>query len=159
MEKLFIDKKELFDLLYKTMAKASTVIPVDVKEALKSCLKREEEGNLSNMHLKTSLINIKMSEEDDFFACPDTGYPRYFIRIGDDVELEGGFSNIEKLSQEAVAKVTEDNKLRKTMVHPLPRYNPGTNLLQFLSKVEIKFDSEIDFLEITAVPKGVRLTA
>lgn len=154
MEKLFIHKIELFDLLYKTMAKASTVIPADVKEALENCLKKEEKGSLSNMHLKTSLINLKMSEENDLFACPDTGYPLYFIRIGDNIELEGGFSNIEKLSQEAVAMVTADNKLRKTMVHPLTRYNPGTNVLQFLPKVEIKFDSKIDFLEITAVPKG-----
>jgi L(+)-tartrate dehydratase alpha subunit len=154
MEKLFINQKELLDLLYKTMAKASTVIPSDVKEALENCLKSEEEGSLSNMHLKTSLINLKMSEENDLLACPDTGYPLYFIRIGDNIELEGGFSNIEKLSQEAVAMVTADNKLRKTMVHPLTRYNPGTNVLQFLPKVEIKFDSKIDFLEITAIPKG-----
>ena len=154
MKKVYINQKKLLDLLYKTMARASTVIPSDVKEALKDCLRKEEEGSLSYMHLKTSLANLQLSEDMDLLACPDTGYPLYYIRIGDNVEVEGGFSNIERLSREAVAMVTRDNKLRKTMVHPLTRFNPGTNVLPFLPKVEIKFDSEVNFLEITAVPKG-----
>lgn len=154
MEKLYLTQKILLDLLYKTMAKAATVIPSDVKEALENCLRKEQKESLSYMHLKTSLANLQISAEKDLLACPDTGYPLYYLRIGDNVELEGGFSNIEKLCREAVALVTADNNLRKTMVHPLTRFNPGTNVMQFLPKVEIKFDSRIDFLEITAVPKG-----
>lgn len=154
VEKLFVTQENLLDLLYKTMAKASTVIPSDVKEALENCLRTEEPGSLSYMHLETSLANLKLSEEKDLLACPDTGYPLYYIRMGDNVEMEGGFSTIEKLSREAVAMVTADNKLRKTMVHPLTRFNPGTNVLQFLPKVDIQFDSAINYMEITAVPKG-----
>lgn len=154
MEKLFLTQKKLLDLLYKTMVTASTVIPLDIKEALENCLIMEEPGSLSHMHLETSLENLELSEEKSLFACPDTGYPLYYVRVGDNVEVEGGFSTIEKLSREAVAMVTADNKLRKTMVHPLTRFNPGTNVLQFVPKVEMQFDSGIDYTEITAVPKG-----
>jgi len=154
MKNLHLSQNRLLDLLYKTMVKASTFIPSDVEEALKNCVGMEEEGSLSRMHLETTLANLQLSREMDLLSCPDTGYPLYYIRMGDNIELEGGFSNIEKLSREAVAMVTRDNKLRKTMVDPLTRFNPGTNVLQFLPKVEVKFDSEIDFIEITAVPKG-----
>ena len=106
------------------------------------------------MHLETTLANLDLSEKMDLFACPDTGFPLYYIRIGDNVEIEGGASNIERLSREAVTMVTKANKLRKTIVHPLTRFNPGTNVLQFIPKVEIKFDANINFIEITAVPKG-----
>jgi tartrate/fumarate subfamily iron-sulfur-dependent hydro-lyase alpha chain len=147
-------RKNLLDLFYRTMVTASTVIPLDIKEALENCLTMEEPGSLSHMHLETSLANLELSEEENLLACPDTGYPLYYIRVGDNVEVEGGFSTIEKLTREAVALVTADNKLRKTMVHPLTRFNPGTNVLQFLPKVEMQFDSGIDYIEITAVPKG-----
>lgn len=134
MKKLYIDQKKLLDLLYRTMARASTVIPSDVREALEDCLRKEDEGSLSYMHLKTSLANLQLSEDMDLFACPDTGYPLYYIRIGDNAEVEGGLSNIERLSREAVAMVTWDNELRMNMVHPLTRFNPGKNILSFFTK-------------------------
>jgi tartrate/fumarate subfamily iron-sulfur-dependent hydro-lyase alpha chain len=40
------------------------------------------------------------------------------------------------------------------MCHPLTRENPGNNTGSYIPSVEIKFDSGIDYMEVTFVPKG-----
>lgn len=153
MKEILVTRSSLHDLMYEAMVRAGGSLPADVKKALNEALSREQE-EVAQLHLSATLENLKVAEENGRLACADTGFPLYYVKIGDNVKIEGGFSTLYEVAREAVAQATKNAKLRPTMVHPLKRTNPGTNVGPFLPKVEIKFDSTLDGLEITAVPKG-----
>lgn len=153
MEKFVIKRNSLYKLIYDTMCRASSVLPGDVKEAFKRAL-NDETQEIAKWHLSTTLKNQEIAEKNKIFCCPDTGYPLYYMRIGDNIEVEEGFSSIHHICKEVTSKITEEAKLRKTIVDPFTHYNPGTNVVSGMPKVEIIFDSEIEYIEITACPKG-----
>jgi len=154
MRRFSIAQSFLLGVLQQAIERAASIIPCDVRSALERCLRAEAPGTLSEQSLAATLSNLEASAEQGLFACPDTGFPLYYIRIGDGIEVEGGYSRIEWACAQAVKAATAGGRLRKTMVHPLTRHNPGTNVLQHMPQVTLKFDPNIDYVEITAVPKG-----
>lgn len=143
--------KEVFDSL---ILKSVTSIPSDVKTFIKNIYEVELSDSMSKYSIKSTLDNLEICEKNFLLACPDTGYPLFYIRIGDKISLEDGVSSIYQICCRSVKDATKNNYLRKTMIHPLTRYNPGTNVLQFLPKIDIKFSPNIDYIEVTFVPKG-----
>ena len=154
MKRFCVPRDVLSEVLHDAMVKAASCVPRDVKEALESCLGAEEPGSLSRESLATTLSNIDVAEREGTFACPDTGFPLYYLRVGNGIQIEGGYATVYDMCARAVAAATEEGCLRKTMVHPLTRHNPGTNVIRSMPHVELRFDSNIDYLEVTAVPKG-----
>ena len=136
------------------MVRAASSVPSDVRSALERGLSAEKPGGLAERSLRATLGNLDIAAQDGLFACPDTGFPLFYIRVGDGIQVESGYSAIDRISAEAVAAATLGNHLRKTMVHPLTRFNPGTNVIQHMPHVTLKWDPGIDYLELTAVPKG-----
>ena len=59
-----------------------------------------------------------------------------------------------RVFERVVKDKTAESRLRPTIVHPVSRKNPGTNVGLFYPKVDIVFDPALDFLEILFVPKG-----
>ena len=98
----------------------------------------EKPGGLAEHSLRATLGNLDIAAQDGPFACPDTGFPLFYIRVGDGIQVESGYSAIDRISAEAVAAATLGNHLRKTMVHPLTRFNPGTNVIQHMPHVTLK---------------------
>ena len=86
--------------------------------------------------------------------CGDTGLPRFYVKAGNDVQLEGGFVGLERALRAATARATKDVPLRSNRVHPLTRRNPGTNIGVMAPNVDYRFEPEGDWIDLTAVHKG-----
>ena len=139
--------------MYETMRKAVTLIPPDIEFFLKKVLEEEMEP-LARKHLEVTLKNILLASQGKGLVCGDTGFPLYFITAGSNTEIEGGFGSLWEAAKKAIFKATEKSFLRPTMVDPLTRENPGTNLGPGMPKIELIFMDKNDGLEIIAVPKG-----
>lgn len=139
--------------MYEAMCKAAMLIPPDVELFLKKALE-EETDSLARKHLEVTLKNARFASHGRGLVCGDTGFPLYFITAGSNTEIEGGFGSLWEAAKRATRQATEENVLRPTMVDPLSRENPGTNIGSGMPKIDLKFMGENDGLEIFAVPKG-----
>lgn len=153
MKELFLNRHTISDVMYETVVKASTSLPSDVKNKLFEYLNREKYEK-AKFHLEMIINNCELGEEKGRLLCTDTGYPLFYIRMGNNVKVQGGFSTLYEVAREVIEKATANGQLRPNMVHPITRKNPGTNTGFFIPDVEIRFDSEIDFMEMVFVPKG-----
>ena len=141
----------LSDAVYKALLKACVEIPEDVKKGFQQAL--EAEKNIAKQHLKVFLENIEMAVKRMSIVCPDTGYPIFYIKVGDNVKIDGGLSVLKKIVEKVVEKASKEGYLRKTLIHPLSRVSCPNNIGQFIPYIEYKPVAG-DFLEITMVPKG-----
>lgn len=153
MKELFVCRDTVFDMMYNAMVMAATLIPSDIKNLLLELFEKEK-SEIAKFHLDMIIKNCELGEKKGRIPCPDTGYPLFYVRAGENVRIEGGFSTLYELSKEAVKKATAKTYLRPNMVHPITRKNPGTNVGYYLPAVEMRFDPQIDFLDIIAIPKG-----
>lgn len=153
VEELFVPQCKVFEMMYNAITMAATLMPSDVRVTLSEYLARET-NPIAKLHLETIIRNCDVSEREGRLICPDTGWPLFYVRAGDNVTIEGGFSSLYAASKEAVRQATGEGKLRPNMVHPLTRVNTNVNVGNYFPKVEIRFDPAIDFFEIIAVPKG-----
>jgi len=93
-----------------------------------------------------------MNENGKHLLCSDTGAPVYYVRMGENVRIERGFSNLYEQGKKAINDATIKGILRPNMVHPITRKNTGRNLGPYTPLVEIRFDPNIDYMDIVAVP-------
>jgi len=140
-------------MVYGALVRSASVLPADVKRAMEEAFDAESD-EIAKLHMEAFLENIRLAEEKGSFACSDTGWPLFYVKAGDNVRVEGGFSTIYGVATEVVIQATKELNLRPTLVHPLTRVNPGNNVGYYLPRVQLRFDPHIDFLEVTAVPKG-----
>ncbi len=148
-----IRRETILEAMYKAITLGATRMPPDIRQALERAL-AEESDPMAKKHLEISLQNADMSEKGNGLVCADTGFPMYFIHVGSNTAIEGGFNTVYECAREATARATAECYLRPTMVHPLTRKNPGDNIGPGMPKVEIIFDREDDDMEIIAAPKG-----
>jgi tartrate/fumarate subfamily iron-sulfur-dependent hydro-lyase alpha chain len=153
VKELFVSREIVHDMMYNSMVMAVALLPSDVKDRLLEYLE-EEKYETAKLHLETIIKNCELAQKEGRPICRDTGFPLFYVRAGDNVRIEGGFSTLYKVGKEAVKKATANTKLRPDMVHPITLENPGTNVGYYLPAVEIRFDPQIDFLDIIAIPKG-----
>ena len=153
MNELLVSRDVLHEIMYGALTQSASVLPPDVERAMNVDLEAETD-EVAKLHLRAFWENVQLAEEKGSFACSDTGWPLFYVRIGDNVRTEGGFSIIYEVAREVVIRATEELKLRPTLVHPLTRLNPGYNVGYYLPRVKMRFDPRIDFLEVIAVPKG-----
>ncbi|MBR6704840.1 MAG: fumarate hydratase, partial [Lachnospiraceae bacterium] len=97
--------------------------------------------------------SIKLSAERRNPACPDTGWPIFYFKVGNECELEGGFMALEEAARNAVRRATKEGFLRATMKHPLTGYDPGDNIGNNIPDFTYQFVPGND-IEITYVAKG-----
>jgi len=153
MKYVEISKAKLREMMYQVIVKAARDVPHDVEGSLRTAL--EQEGNdLAKLHLETTLSNIASAREQERLVCGDTGFPLYYVVIGENVRVEGGLSALYEVSKQAVSQATEEFKLRSTMVHPLTRQNTRTNCGYYIPSVDVRFSPWFDGMKIVAVLKG-----
>ncbi|MEM3730414.1 MAG: fumarate hydratase [Candidatus Bathyarchaeia archaeon] len=135
---------------YELLKRAATKLPLDVKEALQKAYKNER-SETGKSQLKAILGNVDMAEKYNMCICQDTGVPLFFVKWG----LKSGLTlDIRKPIMEATKKATVDVPLRPNVINPLTKENPGTNVGWGMPYIYYDIDPEIDYIEITAVPKG-----
>jgi hypothetical protein len=122
-----ITQKALEDAIFKTIKKSSTIISPDVYSAFKTAIKTEK-SEASKRAFEATLRSLDLSKSNENPACPDTGWPLFFCKIGNDAKIEGGILALEEISRRMVEKATKEGSLRATMKHPLTGVDPGNNI-------------------------------
>ena len=100
---------------YGVMFRAAIEIPADYENGLRE-ISKSEEGDLSAFVIEAMLENYDAAREDRRAMCADTGVPRYFVKVGNEARIEGGFVELERRLRSATARATHDVPLRPNRV-------------------------------------------
>ncbi|MFQ5895631.1 MAG: fumarate hydratase [Nitrospinota bacterium] len=150
---VFVSDEVLREMMYMSMRRACSTIPKDIQAAVRRNLEMEK-NEIPRFHLLTTLQNYERSEEVDGLLCTDTGWPLYYVKAGDNVRLEKGWSSLYEAARYAVRRCSAEARLRVTMVDPLSRRITTDNVGPFIPQVEVRFDAGIEELQVLAAPKG-----
>lgn len=127
---------------------ANHVLSEDMKYVFEKAVKKEE-SVLGKQVLKQLGENLIIAEEDMIPICQDTGMAVVFIKIGQEVHIEGG--NLEEAVNEGVRQGYTDGYLRKSVVgDPLERVNTKDNTPAVIHYEIVEGDK----VTITVAPKG-----
>ena len=77
------------------MWRAAIAIPEDFRKSVVE-MAEHETNPLSKYVLEQIGCNYEAAVEDKRPMCGDTGLPRYFVKMGNDCRLEGGFAALER---------------------------------------------------------------
>lgn len=148
-----ISPEAVYQAAYEVNRRAAIAVPKDGLLAYQKALAQESKP-LAKFILAQICHNYQVAVAEGRPMCGDTGLPRYYVKIGNEARLEGGFVALERALRQAVADVTRDIQLRANRVHPLTRKNPGNNVGIFAPNVDYSFEPDADWVDITAVHKG-----
>lgn len=143
-----IHTNDVIETVKKLCIRANIFLGDDVKCALASA--KEKEAKQSAKELLDRLTdNLKIAETKEIPVCQDTGMAVVFVKIGQDVHIEG-ISLTDAINQ-GVSKGYLEGYLRKSVVKdPILRGNTGDN-----TPAVIHYDIVPgDKLTITVAPKG-----
>lgn len=147
-----ISNKSIQDTAYNIMGKAAIDIPPDYRSGIEFIVQKEE--GLSKFVLTTMLENWDAASADRRPMCADSGLPRYYVKIGNEAQFEGGPVGIERALREATAQATHDIPLRPNRVHPLWRTDNNNNVGINAPEIDWSFEPDADWVDITTVHKG-----
>lgn len=135
------------------MAKAAIEIPDDYLHGLEAAADTES-GELSAFVIRAMLDNYKAAKEDRRAMCGDTGTPRWYVKIGNAAQIEGGPVALETALRRATAKATREVPLRPNRVHPLWRTDHDNNVGMNAPEIEFAFHPDADWVDLVTVHKG-----
>lgn len=122
-----------------------------LSDDMKRCISdfhKEEIWPQAKEILERIIENYEIADEKNQPVCQDTGVACVFLKIGQDVHING---NVTDAVNEGVRQGYRDGYLRKSVVKdPLDRVNTGDNTPAMLY-VEL---ADGDKIEITVAPKG-----
>ena len=126
---------------------ANCYLPGDMKSCIEKC-RAEETWPQAQQILDRIIENYQIADQMQQPICQDTGVACVFLKIGQDVHVEG---NLEDAVNEGVRQGYTQGYLRKSVVRdPLDRVNTGDNTPAMLYYEIVPGDK----LEITVAPKG-----
>ena len=131
----------------KLCIEANCDLPADVREAIRRCW-QDETFPIARSVLEKIEENYLIAAAEGVPICQDTGLACVFLRLGQDVHIEG---DLRAAVDEGVREGYREGYLRKSCVaDPLRRVNTGDN-----TPAVIYYDIVPgDGLEITVAPKG-----
>lgn len=141
-------------ITYKQISSAAENLVTACSRVTPSCIRAmtaalEKE---SNQNAKTAismlLSNAALAKENGLAVCQDTGMAVFFVRLGQDVHVEGGL--LTDAINEGVRNGYEKNGYRASVLDPITRKNTKDNTPAIVH-IELV---EGDDLQITFLPKG-----
>jgi L(+)-tartrate dehydratase alpha subunit len=147
-----ITNNVLAEAIFKTIKKGSCHISKDIHTAFEKAIAAEN-SVVSKRAFESTLQSLDLSIERECLACPDTGWPLFFFKIGNEAKIEGGIQAAEEIAAKMVEKATREGYLRATMKHPLTGFDPGNNLGPNIPGFTYKFVPG-DFFQVTFAAKG-----
>jgi L(+)-tartrate dehydratase alpha subunit len=145
------------DLIQKTaetlMDKAAIEIPLDYLDGLKAAAEVED-GDLSSFVLQAMLENYEAAKQDRRAMCGDTGTPRWYVKMGNETQIEGGPVALEAALRRATASATTGVPLRPNRVHPLWRTDHDNNVGIGAPEIEYGYEPGGEWIDLIAVHKG-----
>jgi fumarate hydratase subunit alpha len=142
---------EIVEAIKNLIIHCSTDLPQDALDALQKAM-QEEKSPVSKEVLKQILENALIAKNEKRPLCQDTGLAVFFVKVGEDVKVEGG------TLKDAINKGTElgykDGYLRASTCEPFSRANLKDKIGYNLPAI-IHFDlTEGDKIEIEYAAKG-----
>jgi len=141
-----IAAKLIEDTARELMARAAIDIPATARE--------REQNRLAHFVLTEMERNWDIATADRRPMCADTGLPRYYVRAGNEAQVEGGFVALERALRRATADATATIPLRPNRVHPLTRVDYNNNVGAHAPEVTYAFEPGADWIDVTTVHKG-----
>ena len=135
------------------MDKAAIEIPQDYLDGLQAAASVED-GDLSSFVLEAMLENYKAAKEDRRAMCGDTGTPRWYVKMGNDTQIEGGPIALEAALRRATANATNGVPLRPNRVHPLWRTDHDNNVGIGAPEIEYGYEPGGEWIDLITVHKG-----
>lgn len=141
-------------ITYKQISSAAENLVTACSRVTPSCIRAmtaalEKE---SNQNAKTAmsmlLSNAALAERNGLAVCQDTGMAVFFVRLGQDVHVEGGL--LTDAINEGVRNGYEKNGYRASVLDPITRKNTKDNTPAIVH-IELV---DGDDLQITFLPKG-----
>lgn len=131
----------------KLCIEANCHLSGDIKQCIKDCHACETWQGAKEI-LERIIENYEISDEMDQPVCQDTGVACVFLKIGQDVHING---NLTDAVNEGVRQGYGEGYLRKSVVRdPLNRVNTGDNTPAMLYVELVPGDK----IEVTVAPKG-----
>ena len=119
----------------------------DVVDSFKQNLENEE-SDLGKDVLNILIENAKIACEKEVPICQDTGMAVFFVKVGQDVRVEG--DTLTEAINKGVSLGYTDGYLRKSVVSPIHRVNTKDNTPAVIHYDMVKGDK----IEIVYSPKG-----
>ena len=143
-----IQVSDITAVIRRLCIEANTLLPEDVKNAIKAC-RDCEDGGIACGILDKIMENYQIAERENVPICQDTGMACVFLEIGQDVHLVGG--DLTEAVNEGVRRGYADGYLRKSVVaDPIRRGNTGDNTPAILYTEIVPGDR----VKIMVGPKG-----
>ena len=143
-----INTEEITKNIKEMCMQVNIQLSPDVKEAILAGREKEESA-IGKQILGQLEENMDIALENKIPICQDTGMTVVFLKIGQDVHIEGGF--IEDAVNEGIRQGYQEGYLRKSVVgDPLIRENTKDNTPGVIHYEIVPGDK----LEITVAPKG-----
>ena len=130
----------------RLMAKAAIEIPEDYLAGLKHAA-NDEDGDLSSFVLEAMLENYEVAKEDSRAMCGDTGCPRWYIKMGNEAQIDGG-----PVALEAALRRARQMQLSQcrwpNRVHPLWRTDHDNNVGIGAPEIEYGFEPNGNWIDL-----------
>jgi len=140
-----IHVNEIIDKVKDLVMDSEYKLPEDFIQAIKIA-KEKEESPLGKEILDEILKNAEVAEKEQLAYCQDTGYPVFFVEVGQDVKIVGG--SLREAINEGVRRATKEGYLRASLAYDpiFDRKNTGDNTPALIyfdivpgDKIKIKF--------------------
>ena len=142
-----ISAQSITDTVKRLCIEANCHLSRDMKECIEDFYAREDWPQAKEI-LGRIIENYNIADEKQQPICQDTGVACVFLKIGQDVHIEG---NLTEAVNEGVRRGYTDGYLRKSVVRdPLDRVNTGDNTPAMLYTEIVPGEK----VEITVAPKG-----
>lgn len=142
-----INASTITEVVKKLCIEANCHLSSDIKECISEFHANETWPQAKEI-LERIIENYNIADEKDQPVCQDTGVACVFLKIGQDVHVNG---DITEAVNEGVRQGYGEGYLRKSVVRdPLDRVNTGDNTPAMLYFEIVPGDK----LEITVAPKG-----
>ena len=126
---------------------ANYTLSRDMRKRFEESAEREE-SPLGKQIFGQLQENLEIAEQDQIPICQDTGMAVVFLKVGQEVHIEG---NLMDAVNEGVHRGYEEGYLRKSVVRdPIDRVNTGDNTPAVIHCEIVPGDQ----VEITVAPKG-----
>ena len=143
-----VKTEDITQAVKKMCIDANLYLADDMKKALYNACDNEE-NVLGKKILGQLKENLDIAGNEQIPICQDTGMAVVFVKIGQDVHIEGG--SFSAAINEGVRQGYTEGYLRKSVVNdPIVRKNTGDNTPAIIHTEIVDGDS----LEITLAPKG-----
>ena len=136
------------------MARAAIDIPADYREGVRLARDRET-GQLARFVLTEMLGNWDIATAERRPMCADTGLPRYYVRLGNEAVVEGGFVALERALRRATAEATASDPAAPQPRAPADPRGPEQQRGRARARGHATRSSPArDWIDVTAVHKG-----